>query len=366
MTSVLSVGKDNQVIHRTIILCGVGLMGLWIGILARYAQWESAAQIHSVFKMRNAEDWGERSSKFGYLNIYTDSQLDIVRKEMLYPDWGLDYPPLRLMIFTLWAKWLDHYHPEAYGPASFAMNQPLLLFNGAMEEGAALGVFLLVRNWSRQSSRVQRTPLALAAALFLWLNPALIINSWGEPAWDVWILPFYLFSILLASSGWWISSGIVLAVGAMFKGQMLAVAPLFVLWPMFARQYISACRLTAGFAVGVAVIVSPWMFTRGVPQNNLVVRVTDWPAIVWGISVVLWLSLALLYRRFQDEHYRRWWSITFIVTGIYLGWPAVHLRRWMVVPISGLFLGIFFLTQRIPRKHVPALVATVFAGSVFA
>ena len=57
----------------------------------------------------------------------------------------------------------------------------------------------------------------------------MILDAHGWPQWDVWILPFYLFAALVALKNRWFWCGCLLALGAMFKGQLLFVVPFFVL-----------------------------------------------------------------------------------------------------------------------------------------
>jgi hypothetical protein len=51
----------------------------------------------------------------------------------------------------------------------------------------------------------------------------------------------------------------LLALGAMLKGQLLFVAPFFVVWPMWRRRWTNALRLLAGLAATAALVVSPWL-----------------------------------------------------------------------------------------------------------
>src|SRR5213078_444763 len=81
----------------------------------------------------------------------------------------------------------------------------------------------------------------------------------GWPQWDVWILPFYLFAALAALKNRWFCCGCLLAAGAMFKGQLLFVAPLFILWPLWQTRWSAALRVIAGFAATAALVVSPWL-----------------------------------------------------------------------------------------------------------
>src|SRR5438445_12307758 len=87
----------------------------------------------------------------------------------------------------------------------------------------------------------------------------MILDAHGWPQWDVWVLPFYLFAALAALRNRWFWCGCLLAAGAMLKGQLLFVAPFFVLWPLWQKRWLPALRVLAGFLATIAVIVSPWL-----------------------------------------------------------------------------------------------------------
>jgi hypothetical protein len=87
----------------------------------------------------------------------------------------------------------------------------------------------------------------------------MILDAHGWPQWDVWIVPFYLFAALAASTKRWFWCGCLLAAGAMLKGQLLFVAPFFVLWPLCQKRWMSALCLLAGFTTAAALFVSPWL-----------------------------------------------------------------------------------------------------------
>jgi hypothetical protein len=201
----------------------------------------------------------------GYLALY-----DRVKDDAYDDDYGLDYPPLRLLAMAIWSKqvregfpWVDNDHPK--------LVNPLLKINLICELVSAAAIFLLVRLCVRRSlrahstrpawlSREQRASICgLAAASVAWLEPSMILDGHGWPQWDVWILPFYLFAALAALKNRWFWCGCLLALGAMFKGQLLFVAPFFVLWPLWQKRGLSALRVVAGFTATAALIVSPWI-----------------------------------------------------------------------------------------------------------
>ncbi len=124
---------------------------------------------------------------------------------------------------------------------------------------------------------------------------------------DSWVLPWYLLAALLASLDWWFCSGLALAVGAMFKGQQLAVVSVFIIWPLIQGRVGAALRWCIGLAVGFAAVTSPWLMTylpadrlqaaRNI-QANLAVsqyppdlfvipRVFDVPAAIWIFEMLI-------------------------------------------------------------------------------
>src|SRR5437660_6386422 len=118
----------------------------------------------------------------------------------------------------------------------------------------------------------------LAAASVAWLEPSMILDAHGWPQWDVWILPFYLFAALAALRDRWFWCGSLLAAGAMFKGQLLFVAPFFVFWPLWQKRWRSVLRVLAGFTATAALIVSPWLLPTP----------AAWAALAAVAGVSLW------------------------------------------------------------------------------
>jgi hypothetical protein len=201
----------------------------------------------------------------GYLALY-----DRVKDDAYENDYGLDYPPLRLLTMAIWSKevrdgfpWVDNEHPK--------LVNPLLKINLFCELVSAAAVFFLVRSCVRRSlraystwptwlSREHRASICgLAAASVAWLEPSMILDAHGWPQWDVWILPFYLFAALAVLKNRCFWCGCLLALGAMLKGQLLFVAPFFLIWPLWQKRWMNALRVLAGFTATAALIVSPWL-----------------------------------------------------------------------------------------------------------
>src|SRR6266496_899369 len=231
----------------------------------------------------------------GYFALY-----DQVKRKAYEKDYRLDYPPLRLLVMSIWARQVrsdfpgvDDGHPKHV--------KPLLNVNLSCELLSAVAIFLLVRLWVRRSSGATRSrflrgmPLqhraeicGLAAAGVAWLEPSMILDTHGWPQWDVWIVPFYLFAVLAALKKRWFLSGCLLAAGAMLKGQLLFVAPFFVLWPLWQKRWTRALRMLAGFIATAALIVSPWLLRTPVAWIAA--------AAVAGLSSLFLLRRGLLHR----------------------------------------------------------------------
>jgi len=230
----------------------------------------------------------------GYFALY-----DRVKREAYENDYGLDYPPLRLLVMAIWAKQVRSEFPGVDDGHPKLVN-PLLKMNLLCELISAAAIFLLVRLWVRRSSSATQSPFlralslqqrasicGLAAASVAWLEPSMILDAHGWPQWDVWIVPFYLFAALAALKNRWFSCGCLLAAGAMLKGQLLFVTPFFIFWPLWQKRWTHALRMLAGFAATVALIVAPWLLCN--PAAWIVV------ALVAGLS-----SLFLLGSGSQD------------------------------------------------------------------
>jgi hypothetical protein len=231
-----------------------------------------------------------------------------------------------LLLITRWEGWLTANYPEktqqvislamlgvksAWHPP-YAFYAPMLRFNEGTEIWGAVGLFLLARHWVLRGDRrwgsscpvgtmgAIRRPFrgcvagGIAAALF-WFNPAVILSTHGWPTWDEWIIPFFVWTVWLCCVEWWFTAGMVLAIGAMFKGQQLFVAPMFVLWPILAGRPVAGLRWVAGLALGVALVASPWLLSYvpgGVTEASVSSdRKVDFPAVSFVVTVAVLVAL---------------------------------------------------------------------------
>ena len=231
----------------------------------------------------------------GYLALY-----DRVKRKAYNKDYGLDYPPLRLLVMAIWAREVRNQFPGVDDGHPKLVN-PLLKINLLCELLSAVAIFLLVRLClerqpsATQSDSLRSFPLqhralicGLAAASAAWLEPSMILDAHGWPQWDVWILPLYLFAAFAALKNRWFVCGCLLATGAMFKGQLLFVAPFFVLWPLWQKRWNRALRVLAGFIATAALIASPWLLHTPVAWIALLA--------VTGFSALLFVKRELPHR----------------------------------------------------------------------
>src|SRR5438046_1482801 len=272
----------------------------WIGESTRHVRYQ-----HDIV---NAFYWGSETMKEarrlspdqatansftgfwrGYLALY-----DRVKHKAYNKDYGLDYPPLRLLVMAIWAREVRNQFPGVDDENPKLVN-PLLKINVLCELLSAIAIFFLVRSCLRRQSRATQSssllnlPLhhraslfALVAASVAWLEPSMILDAHGWPQWDVWILPFYLFAALAALTNRWFWCGCLVAAGAMLKGQLLFVAPFFVFWPLWQKRWTSTLRVLAGFAATSALIASPWLLRT--PASWIAI------AAVAGISLPVFLK----------------------------------------------------------------------------
>jgi hypothetical protein len=266
-------------------LLGLTLLALlFVGVQLRHLTWRETKHLRFQRDIVNGFYWGSETIKEGrrlspndppnswhtfwrgYLGLY-----DQVRRDAYKKQYNLDYPPLRLLVMSIWAREVRAKYPGAEdGTPEYV--EPLLRVNMLAELMTAVGIFLLVRlvilrsGGATDSTLLRRLPLAqrawgcgLCAACVAWLEPSTILDAHAWPQWDVWILPFYLFASIAALKRRWFWCGCLLAAGGMLKGQLLFVAPFFVFWPLWEKRWASALRMLAGFGATIALIASPWL-----------------------------------------------------------------------------------------------------------
>lgn len=229
----------------------------------------------------HATDW--RHFWPAYVELY-----DRVVKEHPEGEYQLDYTPTRLFIAALWVRHERLVYPHVMTwMRPYDYTAPLLRLNSACELIAAIGAFLLVRHWvwrgtlpprplfrRRRAIAVLSRPtsvptrawvLGLAAAVLIWLNPAVLFDAHVFPQWDVWLLPSFFLAAWLASVDWWFTAGLLIPFGVLMKGQLTMVTPFFILWPLLEGKPMAAVRFVLGCAAAAVALLSPWL----VPGSRL-------------------------------------------------------------------------------------------------
>lgn len=339
---------------------------LYEGVNLRYTAWEDSKNIRFTISLFNAQTYGRYTNDKGILRIYDDIVERYTRDGNFLggtepgAQIELDYPPLRLLIAAGWAKWGAWYRgdvdirrakamqaagiplnegsflemppgfqglPIPMGRGAMArnwyaeqyyFNMPMLWLNGACELAAAIGMFFLVRYWVRTCRPAPQWYHGLApgyvAAMLLWFNPAVIFNAHVFPQWDVWILPAFVWGAYLCLRNWWMPAGLLIGVSCLAKGQILMVAPAFILWPLFQLRFGAILRLACGFSFGAALVVWPWLLSK--PESY------PWLYRVAG-------GLALLLGAFAIRRLKWWWRLPLALAGAALVFP------WMLRDSTG-------------------------------
>ncbi len=261
--------------HRAMIGAVIAtpvLITVLTGLMVRRWAYEETKPIRFVGDIRRGYRYGRTAAEVGLLNVYEN-----VASQHPEGDYELDYGPLRLTVMRCWAALRPPGDPDVDSgwQPDYEFTAPVLRFNNFMELSAAVAVFFLVRWWVRRAASGRAPPewwrgipTAAIGALLVWFNPVLILSAHGWPTWDAWVVPFYIFAVLLACVDRWFAAGVVIAAGAMFKGQQLFAASIFVLWPVFSLRFGAALRWLAGFVFGAAIVVSPWLLTLKVDESE--------------------------------------------------------------------------------------------------
>ncbi len=229
-----------------------------------------------------------------------------------------------------------------------------------------------------------RAPVCgILAATFLWLNPTIILDSHGWPQWDTWILPFFFLSALLVSIDWWLTAGLLIGVGCMFKGQILFAAPVLIFSPLLAGWPIRCWRIITGTAVGAALAVWPWLVTTSFVAHYIL-------GAIFAAAIIVLLSF---FRRPITTHFheiRQWmlrkvqrkpstetppttrsWlivtlcSVTILFAIILLLRISGQLTIWPRITLLLLSAGILTLPWFLPRRLIGAWLIFVFATSLW-
>ncbi len=306
--------QDRRLLKMVVWIVFLAALAAGVGWSVRHGwalrdqAWEFFAPGRHTFDIGRNYYFGRMAVQQGMVNLYDDQSANPPD-----PARRLNYTPLRTAVFAAWARSNGEPKPESAQPSrrgrrgqdwgwepQIEFNRFLQDFNISMGLAGAVAAGLLVQHWMRRQQRGTPMPAheptpgwrywpwaAAAIAFWLyWYNPAGLILGHGWPSPNAWLMPFFLWALLLASWGWWFVAGAMIGLGAMFQGQQLLVAPFWVLWPIFAGQPMRAVKWTIGFAFAFMLVVWEWSLTVR-PDAALPDRALNWSAISWIIAGVV-------------------------------------------------------------------------------
>jgi hypothetical protein len=361
----------RRVFHKVAFWCAilcVASFALVAGLIVRRWIWDQTEPIRFRSDINNCFLQGSLTLREGYLDRYDK----VFAQHQTDDEYEFDYAPARLGIATLWARYVrtrvggpgqdwsqitDDWRPERFynraqsiamaydgSPLTvYDLMRPLLIINTIGEIISAIAVFFLVRRWTsgrgdRRSDLTDSTGksgpkpaiLGLIAVLFFWFNLALIWNAHAWPQWDSWVLPFFLWAVVAASADWWFAAGMLITVGAMFKGQILFGAPFFLLWPLFRGRPLAIVQWIIGAATGVALCTGVWLLRKDQQFNPVAIR---WVIMMAAAFAVLVLALRPRWRE-------QWMRLVALgLSAVALGfilWHFISLGgTWVVVAAIG-------------------------------
>lgn len=335
------------------------------GVRYRISLYERSEPIRFTGDVSNGYYWGTQALEQGLVALY--DRIEEQLADVADPDYPLDYPPLRTAAVREWARWTRETFPDAQGwRQDYAFTSPMLWANVVAQGVSVPLIFGLVLHGCRRTVDQPKwwtgIPSANVAALLFWWSPAVLWDAHVFPQWDTWIMPFFLGAVWCASVNRWFVAGVLVAVGALIKGQMLLGAPVLLAWALFSWKPGTALRLLCGIAVATAGVVSPWLIKQV-------------EAIVWVVGVGLSLcAIAWLRnggREVDPETTGRGarrrelivWLSTTLVIGAYLAWQA----GLLAAAVGGLVFGMFAAGVRLgPRASAPYTLAAALACGVFA
>ncbi|HEY0007640.1 MAG TPA: hypothetical protein VGB55_02855 [Tepidisphaeraceae bacterium] len=310
----------------------------------RFSQWtyKVTEPIHFP-DIKRGWTWGS----YTFYNIqdkdrsFLDTYDDVGIQSRRAGNW-IDYSPLRLAVVTGWVAWNHHNgYPYQWRQLSdwrnsnYTFHAPFLNFNFAMEVLAAAGAFMLVRRVVRVAHAarggvlepITGAPAATAAAVLLLFNPAMAVSAHGWPSGDMWVVTPFLWAVYLAFVNRWFAAGVVVAIGALLKGQQLFMLPVLLLWPMFQGRFWPPLYFLCGFVGFFGLSTIGWTLTY---VDAAHMRHLSIPAISYVLSVILgivgmWWGYRFLIRRYGETR-RNWWLIhggSVALLAAILAWPML-------------------------------------------
>jgi hypothetical protein len=366
------------------LLFDISLGALLYGLHLRKAAFIQTSDAHFLADVRNAFRWGTVAQDKGLFNIY-DAAVD----DRLSGERTIDYPPLRLVAAYQWTQWAHRHYPDVTEwQNDYDLTRPMLNANTWAEFLSSVLIFLLIRLWTLRMHRANKPnatlpfflgiPAALTGALLFWFNPAVIWDGHCWPQWDVWLIPFFLAAVLLASLDWWFTAGICIMIGASLKGQMLLCAPVLLLWPLCAARFASALKLIFGFLFATAIIALPWMHLQTRPIIWLILTAISTIILIpltWQLKLPF-ISKLPTQQKNQDQLLsssrpsRLRGNPSFLqlpillLLALLLSWPWASHEKFSTRILALLPLALLIIARFFPRNLKPATYAGVFAGAI--
>src|SRR5262249_42525590 len=192
-----------------ILVLIAGLM-LWRGLTLRKQAWDETQGVRFQGDVSNGFNWGMTAYRTGLFVMYDG---------LARGQGSFDYPPLRLAMVRCWAAWAQQYYPQYRSWANdYDLTYWMLRWNTIAELISSILVFLIIRHWRIRMDDARRDPIkqprpfrgaiaGLIGAAMMWFNPAVVWDGHCWPQWDVWLVPFFLGAVLLASLDWWFPAG---------------------------------------------------------------------------------------------------------------------------------------------------------------
>jgi hypothetical protein len=373
----------RRILWRVAVVCVLLDIALWAtlkGLDVRKHEFIDTYGVHFHGDVHSGFNWGMMANSRGLFDFYDDIAEDVNNGRRTN-----DYSPLRLTAVWAWVRWAQAKYPYiTEWEDDYDLTRPMLIGNTIAEFASAVLVFLIIRHWRirvddarRRRRKFGRSRRAfrgvvpgMIGALLFWFNPAVIRDGHCWPQWDVWLVPFFLGALLLASLDWWFAAGMSLMIGAAFKGQLLIAAPIMLLWPLFALRIEAVVSLVCGFAFAGAAVALPWMKL-------------DHPAAVWcarfALAIVALMPVtSLRMRRARDPGLRNTsdpgvggqWKLwcaaacgTLALVLVVWGTVVTPAGNWRFVPLG--LLVLVAVGRWLPRRVALALHGGAIAAIIF-
>jgi hypothetical protein len=260
--------------------------------------------------------------------------------------------------------------------------------------GIAL-IFLLMSGAMRYMPAIHRGwTSGLVAAIFIWLDPSIIVDAHIWPQWDAWVLPPFFLAALFATLDFWFFAGLVMGVGIMFKGQTMVGGTILLLWPLVAGNWGALARVISGFALAAGLVLSPWLVLNNGPVQWSVGPLRWIPSVIAAAVIAGALSFyrrpvlkraSAIWDELKDEWHGRktenaqrpqtsLLDLVIFCASLLLGIVCVTvliLRRWPsdgeLPRVAGLFLLLFVLIPPwfLPRRAMAVWLCAILACTIW-